>query len=750
MAWHDWSKTDRDTYVLATEGPDDDLLTGSYTIEVQADTAHDKDISDNAASCSVDVSAPPPPPPTATPTPLVQTTAAPSMRDIGAGTLHDGLETHSAEDYYRLQVPASLIGLRVTLSGLALGTDFDLEMTRDLPGLTGTLVCSSTRGGSADEYCELNTPAAGVYYIRVFSYLGSGPYTLTVSFDQSTATPSPTPTLPATATPTPPPYGGQTESEPNDTRGAATPWDAAQEMRGQIATSNDLDYFFWVAPAPGIYTVTLSEVASTIAPDLTIFRDGVLVASEYDAGLGAGVSLMLDANAGEVFQVRVRASGASQTSTQWYRLNLTSVADPNEPDDARSQATPWNWRLGPAQGFFWERVSGEADYWSFELAADELAALLTVHLDNVADTVAPDLTLYRDGMVIATDTGAAFGASVALTIDANPGETFVVRVRPSSRSQVSLQPYSLAITTVDDVHEPNDTPTSATAWDFYGGPLEGYFWEQVSGPADHYRFTLPAEKGSGLVTVVLSNVAPNVAPDLTIYSEPGLVAVSETGAGLGESIALTIDANAGETFIVRVRPSSEGQTSTMPYSLALEAVGDLAEPNDGLSSATPWDWQAGPIQGYFWEQVSGEADYYRLSPPSGSGQVEMIVELTNVPSGVEADLSVYSATKSLLVTKTDAAAGQDVGVALTVPAGQPLYVRVRPRSRNQVSSQLYTLSAMQGKSVQPTATRTPTLTRTPTVTRTPTLTRTPTSTRTPTATRTPTPTRTPSPLGGGK
>ena len=244
MAWHDWNMTDRDSYVFATEGPSDDLLIGSYTIEVQADIAHDKDTSDNAASCAFDVSAPPPPPPTATPTPPAQATTTPAIRDIDVGTLHDGLESHDAEDLYRLQVPAGLTAVRVTLSGLAQATDLDLEMTRDLPGLAGTLVCSSARGGNSDEFCVLNSPSASVYYVHVFSYLGQGPYTLTVAFDQSTPTPSPTPTLHATVTPTPLPYNGQTESEGNDTRGAANPWDAAQVMRGQIGAPNDADLLF--------------------------------------------------------------------------------------------------------------------------------------------------------------------------------------------------------------------------------------------------------------------------------------------------------------------------------------------------------------------------------------------------------------------------------------------------------------------------------------------------------------------------
>ncbi|MBC7317532.1 MAG: hypothetical protein H5T70_14010, partial [Chloroflexi bacterium] len=67
-SWYHWNKVDRDTYVFVTEGPDQYLLPGTYTFTVEAPVAHDKDTSDNTATCALDISGPPPPPPLTQPT----------------------------------------------------------------------------------------------------------------------------------------------------------------------------------------------------------------------------------------------------------------------------------------------------------------------------------------------------------------------------------------------------------------------------------------------------------------------------------------------------------------------------------------------------------------------------------------------------------------------------------------------------------------------------------------------------------
>lgn len=484
-------------------------------------------------------------------------------------------------------------------------------------------------------------------------------------------------------------------------------------MRGQLLTSNDQDYFQWTADASAIYTVALSDVPSNIPADLLLYYEGQIVASRTDAAPGENVSLTIDANAGDRFVVRVRASNGGQTSAARYQLDLSAVPDPQEPNDLRSTATAWDWRDGPAQGYFFERLGGDADYFAFELSGQETAMLLTVRLDSVSPEVAPDLTLYYGDEIVATKSDAPQGGSIELVIDANPGDTFVARVRPSERSQTSLQPYSLSVSSVPDLNEPDDSLNEAAECPLLTGPASGYFFELVSGDADFYRYTLPASKGSAIVTLQLYNVDAAVAPDLTAFTADRNIIASVTDAPAGSAVNVTFDVNAGETFYARVRPTYRSQVSLNPYLLAADLVGDQQEPNDDIANATPWDWAAGPVRGYFWEVASGAADYFALSAPEASGMVNMTVTLSDVAPNVAADLTVYSANRTVLASRTDADLGEPVSLDFVATGGQPLYVRVRPTYRSQTSLQPYTLSAVQGAIVEPTPTRTPLPTATP-------------------------------------
>ncbi|MBC7240079.1 MAG: hypothetical protein H5T71_08285, partial [Chloroflexi bacterium] len=181
----------------------------------------------------------------------------------------------------------------------------------------------SERGSNIDEEIYLPSPQGGTYYVWIKRYTGSGNYILGVEFIRTTPTPTLTRTPRPTGTPTatPAPWSGETESEPNGTLSAANPWTPTAQMRGQIASQGDLDFFRWQAPESGIYTLTLSDVPATIEADLVIFTaGGYIIASKYDAGPGEPVSLTIDANGGDTYIVRVRASSTNQVSPQYYRL----------------------------------------------------------------------------------------------------------------------------------------------------------------------------------------------------------------------------------------------------------------------------------------------------------------------------------------------------------------------------------------------------------------------------------------------
>jgi len=187
--WGWGDRVDCDTYVFATKGPPDHFLMGSYTVEVEADLSHDKDINDNTVSYTYRFSGPPSggggggtpgddgepelPPPQA--------------QNIGEGVHQGSLSDNERYDMYQLEVPKGLVQLRVTLD-VPSDADFDLYMAIGYePGVSGGgCSCCTYYDGNMDETCELTSPPEGTYYIRVNPYPGSsGDYTLRVEFIRS-------------------------------------------------------------------------------------------------------------------------------------------------------------------------------------------------------------------------------------------------------------------------------------------------------------------------------------------------------------------------------------------------------------------------------------------------------------------------------------------------------------------------------------------------------------------------------------
>jgi len=362
------------------------------------------------------------------------------------------------------------------------------------------------------------------------------------------------------------------EQEPNDTYSNANYWDVTSEMQGALDAKRDKDMYRFTAPQSGIYKITLSNVPSNIEPNLFIYRgtNSNAVASSTTAGAGGSAQVEIDANQGETFYVKVIARSASTTSNQPYTLSTEAIPDPDEPNDEWSEATPWDAFSSSIQGYFFELVTGPADLYKFTVPQSAGSVLLTVNLTDVPANVEPNMFIKNSaGSTVASNADAQAGQPISIMIDANPGETYYVSVNPQNRFQTSESLYTLSITTTPDPTEPNDTFDLATVWNYTAGPIQGYFAEAVSGPADYYRFTAPPGTSPVAMTVQLEDVPANVAPRMFIYNSQFNPVKSKTNAGKGDSISLTFDAQPGATYYVKVLPSSRLMISSQPYTLSM-------------------------------------------------------------------------------------------------------------------------------------------------------------------------------------
>jgi len=369
--------------------------------------------------------------------------------------------------------------------------------------------------------------------------------------------------------------GWQEEHEPNNSYDSRelNNWDINTPMHGKLDINLDADIYDFTAPQSGIFLITLGDVPYNIEPDLSVFRsqNSSLVVKALNAGVGNTTSVEFDANQGDIFYIKVKASSEFEVSDHYYSLTAKFIKDLDEPNDTSAQATPWNDITQSMQGFFYELLTGPADVYKFSVPQSLGSVLLTVQLTGV-DGVQADMYIKNQwGGTIVSNTSSAAGANVILITDANPGEVFYVWVNPRTSSQVSEKQYTLQISTTPDLGEPNDSVAQATGLNITGGPIKGYFFEIASGTGDYYKFTAPAGQAPISMTARLYNVDPNITPQMYIKTSSNSTVASKENAGPGEEITLTFNVQPGGTYYVLVKPASTATFSTIQYFLSVAA-----------------------------------------------------------------------------------------------------------------------------------------------------------------------------------
>jgi len=473
--WITGDRTETDTYVFALRGPADKLLSGTYTVSLTADIAHEKDASDNTVSYSYDstevasqsensdeVEA--------TPTPAFRVADLPVIDLPGAGVYPYALNESTPAAMFRLPVPSDIRFMFIRLASLD-GGQYNLFVKKGeipVPGypiINQDYDCMNYSDAAYAAGCPFTAPTADDYYIFVYG-LNGGSYQLEIEWTtaaaQATQLARWTQTAQwATQQVTPVFFS---EKENNDSLSSANNWNMQTPFTGQISKWSDHDAVRINIGEPGIYTFSITNTGPKLRAKLILYRagSGNFLDDARAAGVGQNVSLTFDASAGEGYYLMVRplAMGTGVES-QPYTLSLTGfIPDPFESNDERASATNWNPLDEPIQGYFWDKTTGRADYYTFTAPQTLNDSPVTFTVTNPTSDLRVRMQLIApSGVVIENSHYFAAGQPASLTKTLNANQVYTLKVDVLG-VKTSILPYTLSATYIAGGVTPEPAETS--------------------------------------------------------------------------------------------------------------------------------------------------------------------------------------------------------------------------------------------------------------------------------------------------
>ena len=239
--------------------------------------------------------------------------------------------------------------------------------------------------------------------------------------------------------------------------------------------------------------------------------------------------------------------------------------------------------------------------------------------------------------------------------------------------------------------EPNNSAQTANLWDI-SLPFAGQIarWDDK----DFIRLDFAA---SGIYTYTLSDLGKDLKAKLTlvkkIHDNSSLTLEDANASVPGEEVSLTFDASAGETFYLKISAiGMSSDTNNQPYRLDLTGyIPDPYESNDEKKNATPWDLST-PIDGYFWDQASGNNDYYAITAPVTIEDSRVVFTVTNPSPDLHIRISLMSSNGNSLSHTQFTEKGQPATLSAALDAYQTYFLKLEARD-DETSLQPYQLSA---------------------------------------------------------
>ena len=425
------------------------------------------------------------------------------------------------------------------------------------------------------------------------------------------------------------------EKEPDDDVAHAQPMEPGKGIRGTVGGPKDADVFSWMDPTPprdmGGFDYARVELTGIAGIDLAVDvldGDGKRLVTANDGGPGEyEVIPNVAVDPAHTYYLRVHAVGAAKADPDHpYELTVqptkATESDEREPNDDPAHATPvklTSGTSGDASGFFGRKR--DEDWLSLSLAgvpAKDGRAILRLELAPAQD-VAPSLKVTAPGgKELFAEARGAKNDELRLrnvSVDTAAGSVLIALRAVEGKSTEARWVLRMGVEPPFDngsggaEREPNNDAAHATPLPLANGTAQiaGFLWP---GDADVYRVSGASPEAQLGFDV---DGVDKVDLKLERIGADGKTWVRADDAPTGQGELLP-PARAGEG-LVRVSAKPRDTAFDAPYRLTVtmrDAPPDEErEPNDGMSTATPWLPGATVMKGRL--APRGDEDWYSFT-----------------------------------------------------------------------------------------------------------------------------------------
>jgi len=463
------------------------------------------------------------------------------------------------------------------------------------------------------------------------------------------------------------------EYEPNNTTGSATELTIDEEgfidtVSASLHNNQDLDYFSFTTPSTADGSVRLMVTPSdTLNAALIVYNSsGTQIGgadTDPDFG-GEEIYASFSLTPGREYTVLVKPIGESFGQyTLDMELGLGTVGDAYETNETTATA----YYLGKASTSFDDaniHTGTDIDYYQFAVPAISTGQMtVSIDPDPTLDAI---LQLFNSSgtLVGSSDIGGA-DSTESITYTGTVGANYYAKVTAWAGSTGAYE-FNLSFTDAQlpDSYESNNTLATASV------PTKTTLTSPTihNGDIDYYQFTVP-EGSTQLEAYLIGSQGLDAALDL--FDESGTLLRSVDRTGVNGSETLLIDGlESLQTLFISVDGIND---TTGRYSLELtygnEQVGDVAEPNNQVSTAFPLILNEGTLS---FDGLSihddDDRDYFTFVAPADTDGTAFVT-VWAADTATDLNVSIRLLDDDSATVKSTDATGAGENETLTVSSG---------------------------------------------------------------------------------